>query len=510
MKVAKSYQMKNIDRYAIEEIGIPGLILMENAANAVALAVKARPEALKGVAVMCGVGNNGGDGFAIARQLSVSGLKVFIYVFGQKSSITDDAEVNYNIADRLGISISFISGVNINELTVKLKHCGVIVDAVFGTGLSRDIDDFCGMVFEAVNASGAYVVSVDIPSGVMGDTGRLCSSSIRADETVSFQLPKVGNIMYPGAECNGKLKVVNIGIPDEAVSSQQIMCEATELSDVKQAIYRRRPDTHKGTYGRIGILAGSVGMAGASVLNSRAALRCGSGLVRVCVPKRIYDIVEASVTEAMVYGFDTAEGTYEEAVKGLLSFSDVVATGSGCTNMDNYDEILKLLIKNSDKPVIIDAEGINSVARFPEILQDRKSPAIVLTPHYGEMARLTGRKVSDVAACPIDIALDYAVKMNVYMVLKGARTVTATPKGYVYINTTGNAGMATAGSGDVLTGMIASIMGQCDDTALAIKTAVYMHGLAGDAGAARLGQHSLTAGDLIDAIPNAYKIITGE
>lgn len=296
-----------------------------------------------------------------------------------------------------------------------------------------------------------------------------------------------------------------LGIIDNVnllIENQNIKLSLTEHNDMSNILKKRSRDSHKGTYGRVGFLSGSKGMAGAAVLNCNAALRSGSGLVKGCITEVIYNVVEVMSIEAITYPFDEHNISYDELEKELILFSDVIATGSGCTNLRNYREILEFLIENTEKPLVIDAEGINMLD-LNKLRNHRQK--IILTPHYGEMARLIKKDIEYVRENIIERASDFANMYDVYLVLKGARTLIACPDGNVYINTTGNPGMATAGSGDVLTGIIASFIGQKIEITNAIRAAVYIHGLAGDIGSSIVGEYSLIAGDIIKYLPEAIK-----
>jgi ADP-dependent NAD(P)H-hydrate dehydratase / NAD(P)H-hydrate epimerase len=295
-----------------------------------------------------------------------------------------------------------------------------------------------------------------------------------------------------------------IDTPNMQIENQNIKINLTEYEDVKNIIKKRNRDSHKGSYGRVGILSGSKGMAGAAVLNCNAALRSGSGLVKACIPESIYSIVESMSIESITYAFDEQNISFDELNRELIQFSDVIATGSGCANMKNYRQMLEYIIENTQKPLVIDAEGINVLNL--DILKSHKQN-IILTPHFGEMARLLKKDINYLREDIIDKAAEFANKYNVYLILKGARTVISCPGGHVYINTTGNPGMATAGSGDVLTGIIASFIGQKIEITNALRTAVYIHGLAGDIGSGFVGEYSLIGGDLIKYLPEAVKSI---
>lgn len=281
----------------------------------------------------------------------------------------------------------------------------------------------------------------------------------------------------------------------------------TEYCDVKNVIKKRNRDSHKGTYGKVGILSGSKGMAGAAILNLNAALRSGSGLVKGCITNDIYPIVEAMSIEAITYPFDEHNISFDRLNEELIQFSDVIATGSGCTNMKNYSRILDFILENSNNPLIIDAEGLN-VLELNKLHIHNHNQNIILTPHYGEMARLIKKDIFYIRENIVELSAEFTNKYNVYLILKGARTVVSCPNGLAYINTTGNPGMASAGSGDVLTGIIASFVGQNIEITNALRTAVYVHGLAGDIGSSFVGESSLIAGDLIKYLPDAIKTIT--
>lgn len=298
-----------------------------------------------------------------------------------------------------------------------------------------------------------------------------------------------------------------LGIAEEPCASLEAgdgSIRLTRLEDVQNVIRKRNRDSHKGTYGRVGFLSGSLGMAGAAVLNCNAALRSGSGLVKACITESIYNVVEAMSIEAITWPFNEANIPFEGLYRELIDFSDVIATGSGCANMKKYDELLEFLLSEAEKPLVIDAEGIN---RMDLVRLKKHKQTIVLTPHYGEMARLLKREPGFMREDIIQKASVFAREYDVYLVLKGARTVVSCPDGRSFVNTTGNPGMATAGSGDVLTGVVASLAGQGIAVPDALKSAVYIHGLAGDVGSNINGEYSLVAGDIVRYLPEAFKRI---
>ena len=516
MRVANCKQMKAIDEIAINEFGIPGIVLMENAAIAVVKEIERTLGEIrnKSVTVFCGKGNNGGDGFAVARHLFNLGAHVLVVIVGKKEEIQGDALINLNIIENMNLPIIQVSGETYSEETMRsLFSCDLIVDALLGTGIRGKVNGVMAEVIHQINLSGNKVVSIDVPSGINGNTGEVCGVCIHAEKTVTFALPKQGLLMYPGAAYVGELVVADISIPGCIIEEQKINVHTIEKEYVQSLFPNRNRDSHKGDFGRIFIIAGSKGMTGAAVMAASAAMKSGAGLVTVGCPASLNDILEVKLTEEMTLPLeDGMRGVLSpECIKKILSKlskSDVILFGPGLSEHPDIYRILESVLSWSGKPVIIDADGINALSSNINILRRCKVP-IVLTPHPGEMSRLIGIGIKDIQADRINIARTFAMEWNVILVLKGARTIVAQPDGQIYINLTGNPGMATAGSGDVLAGMIASFIGQglsADDAAIA---AVYMHGYAGDIAAQKYGEHPLVATDIIKALPEAFKAIVG-
>lgn len=512
MKVANCRQMREIDSETINKLGIPGIVLMENAAAAVVKEIETILQEMqyRSIVVFCGKGNNGGDGFAIARRLYNMGANVLVVVLADREEIKGDARINLEIIEKMDLKIvQVLDDSFLEEIAASLYLCDLVVDAILGTGAKGDITGVMRDIIHLINTSGKRVIAVDIPSGVNGDTGEVCGIAVNADVTVTFGLPKLGLLTYPGAGYVGRLVVADISIPDKIIEERNIHINTIDNEYVRELLPVRNSDSHKGDYGKVFIVAGSRGLTGAAAMSASAAVRSGAGLVTVGCPASLNDILEVKLTEEMTLPLDdNMNGVLStgciDKILTRLEKSDVILYGPGLSADPSISAILEAILAQSVKPVIIDADGINALAANINILREAKCP-VVLTPHPGEMSRLTGIAVRDIQANRIHIAKDFAQKWNTVIILKGARTVVALPAGDVYINCTGNPGMATGGSGDVLAGVIAAFMGQGIPVAEAAIAAVYIHGLAGDIAAERYGEYSLKATDIIEALPEAFK-----
>ncbi|MBI4710227.1 MAG: NAD(P)H-hydrate dehydratase [Nitrospirae bacterium] len=556
LKVAAAKEMQEIDRITIKKYGIAGVVLMERAGRVVAKkineiffqesGVRSQKSGVKQritnneqritILVFCGGGNNGGDGFVIARLLHEQGKEVKVFLSAKPGDLKGDAKIKYNSALTSGVKIyplkKFLS-VHCSLFTV---HC-LIVDSLLGTGLSKPVAGDLAKCINLINShrlsiaqkSGAClpagklrtsnfaVVSVDIPSGISSDTGQIMGCAVKADYTVTFGLPKRGHMIYPGAEHTGKLFIEDIGFPKELLASEKIKVNLIEKPDVIKILPQRPKYSHKGTYGHVLIIAGSKGKTGAAFMSAKACLRAGAGLVTIGVPESLSNIFQQRVTEEMVLPLpDKGNGTLSfRAVDAILKFAnqkaDVLAIGPGISVSDDISKLGGALIVNSKVPMVIDADGINAIAGRSSVLKKAKAP-VILTPHVGEMIRLLegsrGQGVKGsrfIEENRIDTAISFAKKTKTYLVLKGVPTVIATPEGAAVINPTGNPGMATAGTGDVLTGMISALLAQGLSPQNASISGAYMHGIAGDVVAGRKGEHSLIASDMIKAIPSVFK-----
>lgn len=529
MKVATSQEMREIDRITIEDYGIPSLVLMERAGLAIALKVRellSQKSEVKGrkILVLCGGGNNGGDGLVAARNLHNRGFDVKVFLAVEPKKLSSDALVQYKIAGKFGLSAMPLNELLTHHSSLITHHC-LIIDAVFGTGLSRPVQGKIARIFEFINSSDVPVVSVDIPSGISANTGEVMGTAVNADYTVTFGLPKRGHFLHPGAEYSGRLFVEDIGFPAELIASNKIKVSLIDNQTVSR-LPRRQAYSHKGDYGHVLVIAGSKGKTGAALMTANACLRSGAGLITMAVPESLIDVFQSRVTEEMTLPLpDDGSGMISsKAIDVILNFAaqkvDVIAIGPGIGVSADTEKVISELIQKSAVPLVIDADGINSIAfsvertASSEILRKAKAP-IILTPHLGEMARLL-KQNSEVRSQKaeeelqrkiekdrIDTVISFSKETGAFLVLKGVPTIVADPDGNAFINTTGNPGMATAGSGDVLTGIISSFLGQGLNPVDASISGVYLHGLAGDIAADYKGEHSLIASDIINFLPDA-------
>ena len=512
MKVVTAQEMRKVDRQTIEQIGIPGAVLMEHAGTAIVRAIHQNFPECQHIAIVVGKGNNGGDGLVVARQLALAGQPIQIFLVSPPENFAGDALSNLQIAQNLDLPITLIlSEDELEGASSQIASADLIVDSIFGTGLRGGVHGFIGDVIECINKTGKPVVAIDLPSGLSADTGLAEGACIQATYTVTMGLPKRGNLIHPGATFTGKLEVADIGFPSSVIDAQSIQINWTQPSDAAQLLPLRSTHSHKGTYGRVFVVAASTGMTGAAALTSAGALRVGAGLVTLGAPKSLNPILEVKLTEVMTLPLpETAEGSLAlEAKSHIIEAVDrtksVLAIGPGLSQHPETVALVHSLIRERDAPTVIDADGINALSRSKEILSSL-SPQTVLTPHPGEMARLIGRTVEALERDRIGIAQRFAETHNVTLVLKGAPTVVARGNGEVWINSTGNAGMATGGMGDVLTGLIAGLMAQKVPAFDAAVLGVYLHGLAGDIVAESIGMHGLMAGDVLNNVPEAIKL----
>lgn len=512
MKVVTPSQMGRIDRFCIDELGIPGVVLMENAALRVVEETAKCLGTLQGknVLVFAGKGNNGGDAFAAARHLVNRGTGVRVYALANKNMIAGDAAINLSILEKTGIEVNELTEYDeIDKLRHEFYKADAILDGIFGTGLKGNIEGVASEVIRLINQSGKLVVSIDIPSGINGESGKILGCCVKAHKTVTFGLPKVGLLVHPGCEYTGELVVADISIPGKALEHFNINVNLIDYSLVSNNIPTRFANSSKGDYGKIIIVSGSKGMTGAGCLCASAALRSGAGLVYLAVPSSLMPIYETVVKEAVTVpvedeGQGYFTGKYADRILKNFENKDIAVLGPGLSLNEGVGDVVFEIIKNANIPLIIDADALTLISRNTSILKNLKAGA-VLTPHPGEMARLTGIKVEDIQSNRLEVAKEFAVKWGVITVLKGARTIVALPDGTVYINPTGNAGMATGGTGDVLAGIIAALAGQKAKLSDAAVMGVYLHGLAGDRVAASKGEHGLIAGDLVEELPYAMK-----
>jgi len=517
MKLLTAAQVRELDRLTIEEIGVPGIVLMENAGQAVVRAVEELLASMerRRVCLLAGRGNNGGDGFVVARHLYNRGVALETFLFGDREAVKGDARTNLLICEQLGLNIvPILSEAEIPQVREALARCEVVVDALLGTGISGAPREPLASAIRAVNDSGKPVVAVDVPSGLNSDTGEVVEGlCVRAQRTVTFAVLKIGLAVTPGAAYAGEVTVADIGIPRHLLEDEQFTVELTAPEAVRAWLPERPLDAHKGDCGRVVIFAGSEGMTGAAMLTARGAARAGAGLVYLGVPRSLNPIFEASLCEILTRplaetpAHSLAAGAVEEAAD-LLAVADAVAVGPGLSQQEGTAEFLRALLPRLSCPVVLDADALNLLARNLELGQTATVP-LVLTPHPGEIARLLQRSVAEVQRDRVGTAREAASAWNAVVVLKGARTVIAAPDGRVRVNPTGNPGLASGGSGDVLTGAIVSLLGQGLAPFEAAVAGVYLHGLAADLAAQR-GMVGLLAGDVAEHLPTARQAVQKE
>ena len=515
MRILNAAQMREADRHAIEDIGIPSLVLMENAGRQVVAAIEAAyEERLNGrVAVLCGRGNNGGDGFVVARTLMQRGIETAVFVVGRLADVRGDARINLDILGRLGVSIVEIGDEQSWELhSSEVSRCSLIVDAIVGTGLKAALGGMMETVVADVNALDVPVVAIDLPSGLSADTPHRIGDCIAASMTVTLGAPKLPLVLPPAETYAGDVVIADIGIPQEVVEGLDgPYIELLTPERVEEVVQTRPADCHKGDFGRVTVIAGSRGKTGAAYLAAMGALRSGAGLVTVATPASCLPVIASLAPEFMTEALcETGDGNVTaEAIERVLELEhDVIACGPGLGRAHGAGEFVRALVDRATAPLVLDADAITVLADDPGRLVGREEREVIITPHPGEMARLIGSTVDEVQANRIDVASDFATTHGVYVVLKGHRTVIATPQGRVAINPTGNPGMATGGTGDVLTGMIAAWLGQLLDAEAACLLAVFLHGAAGDLAEGAKGQVAMTATDLLDQIGAALTHLT--
>jgi NAD(P)H-hydrate epimerase len=525
MKILTSVQMQRIDRLTTERYGVPSLTLMENAGRGVVefLAERFAPLEQQRIVILCGRGNNGGDGLVVARLLRDKGLKPTVLLFADPRKVQGDAAVNLERLATAGMPEVVESPEAWQRIRLSLKGTTLVVDALLGTGLTKPLGGLLLQVVREVNTelAAAHVVAVDLPSGISADAGELIGEHVRAGFSVTFTAPKIAHVFPPACECVGEWVVREIGTPPEALESDsELFLSLACREDFAWLARPRKPDAHKGNFGHVLILAGSVGKSGAAALAALATLRVGAGLVTVATAASALPIVASLGMEYMTEPLPQTEaGTISlralehGRLDKLLEGKSVLAIGPGIGTVPETAELVRNLVNRRRVPVVLDADGLNAFAGCMDSFRSGGDLAdAVLTPHPGEMGRLAGLGTAEIQRRRVERAREFARKYQVILVLKGFRTLTAGPDGKVWVNPTGNPGMASGGTGDVLTGMIAGLVAQYPNRAISevAAAAVYLHGLAGDLAAKEMGQASLIAGDLIGALPRAYRAVTSD
>ena len=513
MRLATAEQMRELDRQAIEERGIPSIDLMEKAAEGITKAalelLPHRPGKCR-AAVFCGTGNNGGDGIAAARMLRSRGVQVRAFLVGNYDRMTADALEETRRLSEAGLELEQFEQDDLSQ-SAWTRSSHVIVDAVFGFGLSREIapeSDF-GAAIRLMNESAAPVVAADIASGVEASTGRVLGCAVRADKTVTFTLAKVGQAVGDGKLCSGETVVWDIGIPEDLKKSVVCRAQTVETEFAKDALPRRKTDGHKGNFGKLLIVGGAVGYTGAPYLTAAAAVRSGTGLVFLGVPQAIWAVEAAKCVSSMPFPLADRDGLLSRealpAIREKLSGCDVLALGPGLGKNGETEQLVCDLLEETQQPVVLDADGINVLAGHIDILDRRRGRVTILTPHDVEFGRIGG----DLShGDRVRAAREFAMEHGCILVLKGHRTITASPEGNVLVNTTGNSGLAKGGSGDVLTGIIASLLAQGTAPVQAAALGVWLHGRSGDLAAERLTEFGMTPEDVVKLLPEAFLELT--
>ncbi len=510
MRVLTPAAMAEADRRAIEELGVPSLVLMENAALAVVeAATESYPEA-ESAAVFCGPGNNGGDGLAVARHLAVRGFEVSVFVVAGGRELSPDAARQRDIVRKMGLAPREVApDASPAELAQAAARHDLVIDALYGTGLARPLAGQAAALVEALNEGEQPRVAVDLPSGLAGDRGALIGPHVIADSTVTFGALKVAHVLLPAAAACGRLAIADLGVPPDLLEAGQDDLHLLVGEELAAGLPARPPSSHKGDFGHVLLVAGSTGKAGAAALAARGAVRSGAGLVTVAVPEPVLPSVAASSLESMSLPLPAGErGELTLAAVGpalaAAAARDVLALGPGLGEGEEVREAARRIALGSAQPAVLDADALNAFAGRPEDLRARAG-ATVLTPHPGELGRLLGITTGEVVADRLAALRQAVERTAAHVVLKGHQTLVGTPQGAVFVNPTGNAGMASGGMGDVLTGFLAGLLAQGLSPPEACCLAVFLHGLAGDLAATAQGGASLVAGDLLAALPAAFR-----
>ena len=509
--VVTAEQMQAIDRHAIDDFGIPGITLMENAGVGIIQELQRRFPDLshKKIFIFCGKGNNGGDGFVIARHLFSLDSEVRVLLAGKLSELKGDAATNAVSARKIGIQVDELDPDSLNRHDHKLRHCDIIIDAVFGTGLNKPVAGFMEKVIDKINQFEKFVVSVDINSGVDSESGQLMGPHVKSDLTLALACWKQSHLLHPSAGVMKETRLIDIGIPEKARVKQNIRVHQCEEEDIKSYFQKRNPNSHKGDYGHVLVLAGSRGKEGAAGLTALAVLRSGAGLCTLALPASCQKAVHPM--EVMTSPLpETANGTLslqaKEPILDLLKDKSALAIGPGITTDPETVALIGEILPLIQCPLVLDADALNAISSHKDWLEKLK-PETVLTPHPKEMSRLTGVSTQEIQRNRVATAAQFATEHSLTLVLKGSPTLIALADGSVTINPTGNAGMATGGSGDVLTGIIAGLMAQGLAPCSASIAGSYIHGQAGDHFAETESQTTLIAGDLLRCLPESLKRI---
>jgi len=516
MLVLTASEMARLDRQTIEEIGIPGVVLMENASRGAAdFFLRMFPDLIKRrIAVVAGAGNNAGDGFVLARIFHSRGAAVRVVCLRSPDRLQGDALTNFRILEKMNIPVVvWDEGRDFNSQWQWVAQSEAVIDAILGTGLKSEVQGLYRQVIEAMNRLTVPVLAVDVPSGLDASTGKPLGAAVRAQATATFAFLKVGHVVDPGEDYVGKLHVVDIGIPPGLAEANGVRRFFLDKGHASQWLQPRPAATHKGTAGHVAVLSGSVGKTGAATLICQGAARVGAGLVTLFIPASLNPILEVKLTEAMTYPIaETAEQTPSSAaapeILGFLEGKQVLAMGPGISLHPESQELVAALLLQTACPMVLDADALTALANRIELLQKVSAP-LILTPHPGEMARLIQCSNLEVQENRLEIAAKFSEKHGVTLVLKGHRTLIAAPDGRLAINSSGNPAMAGGGMGDALTGMIAGFLGQGFEPFQAACLGVFIHGDAADGCIRGVASRGLLASDLLERVPHAIGQLEG-
>jgi hydroxyethylthiazole kinase-like uncharacterized protein yjeF len=514
MRLVSAEEMRRLDRLTIERYGTPGHVLMERAGTgATKILLEVFPflrRRGRRVVVVAGKGNNGGDGLVMARLLCRRGLQAEVVLLGRATELGGDAERNLRAYTRVRRSVSEVSSTQkLGMLADRLAKADAVVDAIFGTGLGSPVRGFHAEAIELMNASGVPMFAVDVPSGLNADTGQPLGSVVQAEATATFGCAKIGHVLFPGARLTGTLAVVDIGIADEALADVPAQTFLLDTAAAAQLVPDREADAHKGSCGHVLVIAGGFGKTGAAQLVTRAASRAGAGLVTLAGPASLYTVYAAGVLEAMTETLPDRDGRIvfdEHCLRRLLEGKNALVVGPGIGVNDDTRKTVRFLVEQGRMPAVLDADALSCLSGDTDVLARAQGP-LLLTPHPGEMARLLGTDTIEVQGDRVETARRFATHHRCILILKGARTVIADSGGLVWINPTGNPGMASGGMGDVLSGILGGLLAQGLRPNDAARLGVYVHGASADRAAADTGEIGLLASDVVTGLPRELRLL---
>ena len=507
MKISTVDEMRKMDKEAFEKYGVNELLLMENAGNAAYFVILKCLKNRGRLLVFSGPGNNGGDGLVVARKIYSSGGKVKVYLMGNPAQYKGAGKANYEIALNMGFEIKSLKEEKKEKIIHEIKNADLVVDAILGTGLTREVEGVYAEVIGFINQYAKKILSLDIPSGINGDTGKIMGTAVKADYTVTFGVPKVGNILYPGYDFCGKLYVSHISFPPQHYNQKEIKLETNEPIKFPD----RDTQGHKGTFGDVLFIAGARGYYGAPYFSALSFLKAGGGYSRLATPKSVTPYIGSKGSEIVFLPLEETEsGSISKKSKWkimeIANIVDMVVIGPGLSLNEETQELVREVVSSVEKPVLIDGDGLTAVSKDLSCLEGREAPTI-LTPHPGEMARIKGCSVEGILKNKIDILRKVARDLKAIIVLKGAHTLIGYPEGEIFVNMSGNSGMATAGSGDVLTGTISAMYGLGLNIGDAVRMGVFVHGVSGDLASREKGEDGITAQDILEYLPETMKIL---